>query len=308
MRVRLIIGAVCVLLVGWYFLPDLTRIWVTLLETTPIGSSMLAKGFVQPKRVFNPDAWKQVGLVPQSYQLDLGNGIQTHALYVPAAGEAKGTVILLHGYANCMDITAWLARHVHDAGYNTISFDQRGHGHNTAPFCTFGCQEKQDVSTAISFLESHGIGQKPYMIIGTSMGAAIGIQAMAIDNRIRCGVFDSSFDTLSHVAPKWLADAGVHNPQAVIKAADDLTDSAIDSVSPDSAIRGIDRPVFILHGRDDTMIPMACAEALYSDAPSPKKRIQPIEHANHSQVLADQEPWTSEVWTAIIKFLDENRT
>jgi len=307
MRRKLAIGALGAILIAFFYLPELKRSGLSLLESTPYGARLIAKGFIQPKRSFNPDAWKDVGLTPRSFQLDLDKGLRTLALFVPASSPSKGTVILLHGYANCLDVTAAFARHLRDAGYNTLSIDQRGHGHNTAPFCTFGCAEKQDVTKAISFLEAQGLSHGPFMVLGTSMGAAVGIQAMECDPRIRCGVFDSSFDTLMRVAPKWLADAGIPNADPVIKAAEKLTGSQLASVSPASAICNVDRPVFVLHGQADGLIPKASATELYNHAPSPRKRLLLVDHANHAEVLADEEPWTNDVWSAIIRFLDENR-
>jgi len=310
MRIKLAIGAfvsLVAILLGCVFLPKIEREGLLVLESTTFGARLLAKRLVEPERAFAPEAWKKAGLTPESFQLDLGHGIKTLGLYVSAPKPSKGTVILLHGYANCLDVTAGFSRHLHDAGYNTLSIDQRGHGHNTARFCSFGFAEKQDVACAISFLETKGLSHGPFMVVGTSMGAAVGIQAMESDPRIRCGVFDSSFDTLMRVAPSWIINAGIPNPSPVINAAEDLIGSKLDSISPVSSITRFDRPVFVLHGQDDGSIPKASAMELFNRSPSPKKRLLLVDHANHAQVLADEEPWTNDVWSAIIRFLDENR-
>lgn len=273
---------------------------------TDWGARRMATAFLAPVRVSDPDEWKAAGLSPRTIPLDLRNGYWTQGLFVAANGPAKGTVLLLHGYANCKDVTATFAKRLHDAGYSTLSFDMRGHGSSSAAFCTFGYSEKADVTAVLDVLQEQGIARPPFMVVGTSMGAAVGIQAMENEHRLCTGVFDSSYDALKHVAPKWLRDSGINNPDPVYRAAKSLTGAPIESVSPVESLHRVDRPVFILHGTDDCMIPEQEAEALYASSPSPAKRILRIEHGNHSEALAEGHPWSDSVWKAVIDFLNTN--
>jgi alpha-beta hydrolase superfamily lysophospholipase len=276
--------------------------------STDWGSRKVASDFLAPKRASDPSEWEDAGLTPRTIQLDLHDGFWTQGLLVPAEGLSKGTVILLHGYANCKDITAGFAKRLHTAGYTTLSFDMRGHGSSSAPYCTFGFREKTDVSSVIDDLLAQGVARPPFMVLGTSMGAAVGIQAMEQDQRICFGVFDSSFDSLNHVAPKWLGDSGIDDPVPVYRAAKTLTGVSLDSVAPVASMRKIDRPIFIIHGTDDCMIPESEAEALYDSSPSPKKRILRIEHGNHGESLAEGHPWSDGAWSAVLEFLDSSQT
>jgi alpha-beta hydrolase superfamily lysophospholipase len=239
--------------------------------------------------------------------LDLGSGVTTQGLFVGVPSGAKGTVILLHGYKNCMDVTAGFARHLHDNGYNIIAFDQRGHGKNSDPFCSFGYYEKQDVSKVIDILTANGLSHGPFFVLGTSMGAAVGIQAMEADSRIQGGVFDSSFSTLNAMADKNLKEYGLTKIHEIMDQAEGITKAPLEEVSPVESISRIDRPVLVLHGKADDFIPVENANQLHQACHSKTNEILLVDDANHGQVLCDDEPWSNKVWHQVIEFINLSR-
>jgi len=283
----------------------LLALGVGTIEKIPVvGTWLIAKDFVSVLGQSDPENWHKAGLSPLKLTLDLGSGVTTQGLFVGVPSGAKGTVILLHGYKNCMDVTAGFARHLHDNGFNVIAFDQRGHGKNSDPFCSFGYYEKQDVSKVIDILIANGLSRGPFFVLGTSMGAAVGIQAMEADRRIKAGVFDSSFSTLNAMADKNLKEYGLTKIHEIMDQAEGITKAPLEDVSPVASISRIDRPLLVLHGKADSFIPVESAIQLHQACHSQRNEILLVDDANHGQVLCDGELWSNQVWNRVIEFIN----
>lgn len=76
-----------------------------------------------------------------------------------------------------------------------VAYDSRAHGDSAGEFCTYGYYEKQDLQRVID-----GIDGRPIVVIGTSLGAAVALQAAAEDSRIDGVVAAESFSDLPTVA------------------------------------------------------------------------------------------------------------
>lgn len=110
---------------------------------------------------------------------------QIAGVVLPAAGKAKGTVILCHGFSGRKENLYgwnWIRR---DLGWNLVAFDFREHGQSTHTFhlTTLGYHEIWDVKAVIDHAEQMGLA-RPYVIYGGSMGASVGLRWAARDPRI----------------------------------------------------------------------------------------------------------------------------
>ena len=278
----------------------------SLLEKFDAGRWLIARRFVCVGGKSEPDNWKKAGLKTEKLWMPLAPGVKTQAWLVMAEGKPRGTVILLHGWKNCADVTAGFARHLHDDGFNTLAFDMRGNGKNSSPSCSFGYYEKHDVSSAIDFLSDRKLAGPPYLVLGTSMGAAVGIQAMAGDKRIAAGVFDSSFATLKEMASQQLAQAGFTHTDGILDNAAAITQAPLMAVSPQEEIAKIRNPVFILHGKSDGFIPFENAERLHGSCHAVVNEFLLVDKADHGMVLKDDEPWSASVWKQVIEFINSS--
>src|SRR6202008_4281185 len=76
-------------------------------------------------------------------------------------------------------------------------YDARLHGESDGAYCTYGYYEKHDVLRIIDYLLSRtDIHPGNIGLFGTSMGAAVAIQAAALDKRISAIIAENSFATL----------------------------------------------------------------------------------------------------------------
>ena len=106
-------------------------------------------------------------------------------------------LILCHGVgsnrADLLDIGAGL----HEAGFNLLLFDFRGHGGSGGSFTSYGLTEQRDLEGALSFLGSQtDIAPKPYGVYGISMGGSVSLMVASRDERIQALVVDSPYSDL----------------------------------------------------------------------------------------------------------------
>ncbi len=122
---------------------------------------------------------------------------QLHAWFIPAENPVRATIFYLHGVGDNKISGLRLAQVFHSRHFNVMMYDSRAHGKSGGRYCTYGYYEKFDVSNAIDILIEK---EKTFLgnigLFGTSMGAAIAVQAASIEPRIRAVVAEGCFTNL----------------------------------------------------------------------------------------------------------------
>ena len=161
-----------------------------------------------------------------------------------------------------------------------MAYDSRAHGESAGDFCTYGFNEKRDLRRVIDQVESG-----PVVVIGSSLGAAVGLQAAAEDPRISAVVAAESFSDLKTVAteraPWFFTDGAIRRSFAL---AERLGHFRVEEVSPVAAAARIHVPVFLIHGADDRETPPEHSRRIF-DALGGPKRLLILEGAGHNQSL-----------------------
>ena len=101
--------------------------------------------------------------------------------------NAKGTLVLLHGYRLRKEIFYGYDRLRRDHGWNLVLPDFRGHGESSKAPVLLGVDETRDVKAVLDLCDELELGG-PRAVFGISMGASVGLLTAAEDSRIR-GVF-----------------------------------------------------------------------------------------------------------------------
>lgn len=206
----------------------------------------------------------------------------------PAVGAQKMGLVLVHGGGR--DRRAWL-RHVpflHKAGYGCLLFDFREHGlsdGNMRGF-SYGMKERFDVVAACQFMRSTYEYQR-ICAIGTSVGGSSVIMAAAIDKTIdvviaenalvTCAVLQDQtivelfggyfsrkaysifiFKLFRRTASFWLNLRIGNQPSKHCQAL-----HCIGKISP--------RPILLMHGTADELVPCRHSEQLFEVALEPKE-------------------------------------
>ena len=143
-----------------------------------------------PDKYDSPANW---GLDYEDVLFTSADGVALRGWFIPAQ-PARGTVVLCHGHAGSMDPDLKYAPWLHDAGYNVLMFDFRGHGRSGGTVVSMGYLERYDLLGALHFLHARGIDRVG--VLGFSMGGAVAMATAPLNRAIRVVISDGGFATL----------------------------------------------------------------------------------------------------------------
>jgi uncharacterized protein len=184
-------------------------------------------------------------------------------------------------------------------GFDVVAYDSRAHGDSGGEICTYGFYEKRDLHRVIDVLESG-----PVIVMGSSLGGAVALQAAAEDARISAVIAAESFSDLRTVAAErapWFFTATTVR-QALALAE---TEGRFDAVSPRDAARRISVPVLLIHGAVDHKTPPEHSRRIFESL-NGRKRLLLVEDAGHNQSLHSSSVW-SEIESWIESVLESDR-
>jgi alpha-beta hydrolase superfamily lysophospholipase len=224
-------------------------------------------------------------------------GVSLKGWRFPARGEARGTLIVLHGVADNRASAIGIAERFTARGFTVIAYDSRAHGESTGDACTYGYYEKKDLGRVLDTVRA-----TPIVVLGHSLGAAVALQAAAVDDRISSVVAVETFSDLRTVARERalfvLTEGMIANAFA---EAESRAAFIVNDVSPVAAAARIRVPVLLVHGADDRETKPDHSRRVY-DALTGPKRLIIVPNAGHNRSL------TTEVWTEIERWLDRQLT
>jgi alpha-beta hydrolase superfamily lysophospholipase len=185
------------------------------------------------------------------------DGLELVAWWVPATGPEAPTVLLTHGLWGSKWAMLRLVPWLHEAGYNVMLLDFRGHGGSDPKPSTIGPEEALDVQAALDWLDAEGAGDR-VAGLGMSLGAAALVNTAVQDDRLDALILDSLFADWGdtdyaegyRLPPEWLVP-GVPDPEVLIA--------------------DVRVPVFIVHGTADILTYVDHAYRLFTAARGPKQ-------------------------------------
>lgn len=187
----------------------------------------------------------------------------------------KRVIVGCTGYRGSKSLLVGIGTALWRAGYNVLLFDYHGHGTGRGTPVTLGYRELQDFYGALNYVRGR-IPAAQIGVIGYSMGASIAIMGSAKRQEVRAVVADSPF--ASHV------DVVAHSVSRVLHVSGRPIALLADYFLPQIAgYRGRDvepvrevaaiapRPILVIHGVADTMVPFKHGEQVYKAAKQPKE-------------------------------------
>ncbi len=178
-------------------------------------------------------------------------------------------VIMLHGdNANRSDAKTGMlsiARELNRRGFGIFMFDLRGRGDSPATMSSSGYFERLDLQGASDYLVSKGADRSRIGVLGFSLGGAVALMTGSNPNNFGAVVADSSFADFSLVLKSSMT--GFKRPLSLwIPGMEFMAKSIygidVKEISPARAITRSDTPVLVIHGEDDTVIPVEHARLL----------------------------------------------
>lgn len=224
------------------------------------------------------------GIEYHPVEFKAADGTALFAWFMPARGEAHGTVLYLHG--NAMNISAHFANvgWMPAAGFNVLAFDYRGYGGSEGRPTLAGVQLDIDAAMRV-LLERPDVDAERIIVFGQSLGGALAIYYVAHSkyrDNIRAVVADSAFADYRMVAKEKMADFFITWPLQW------LPDYTVDNdYAPRAAVAAIAPiPLLLIHGEDDSIVSPHHSKLLYDAAREPKAYWE-IPDRGHIQALRD---------------------
>ncbi len=239
------------------------------------------------------------------------DGLHLYARYIPAK-NAKGTIILAHGYRSSPYVDFSMALdYYHNLGLNMILPDQRSHGKSEGKYITFGVKEWEDMRCWVDYHNTH-FGCCPLILSGLSMGASTVLYTANEDFPDNvCGIIaDCGFTSPYEIIGKVFRSV-VHIPHQPFLWVTDLCARCFAGFSlkaKDSRItlQSGKYPVVLAHGLADDFVPCEMSRQAYDACTSAKEMIL-VEDAGHGySFLKDRERYTQIVAAFVQKYLEES--
>ena len=234
----------------------------------------------------------QLGVRAEDVRIVTADGSRLHGWFLPAVGNAKGTVLHLHGNAanvsNHLPLVSWLPAR----GYNVLMVDYRGFGRSEGNPSLDGVVD--DAAAALAYLRTRpDVDATRLIMFGQSIGGATALRLLARDARgVRLGVIDSAFASYRGIA----RDATAGGPLAPIAA---LTVGVLPGPDKDpiTALKSIRVPLIFVHGARDTIIAAANSEKLHAAAQGSQHWSVP--DAMHIMALGQTGAWREKLVQAM---------
>jgi pimeloyl-ACP methyl ester carboxylesterase len=193
------------------------------------------------------------------------DGLTLRGWYLPTT-ERRRLIVLVHGMWSSWLEMASLGRDLHDRGYDVLLFDLRGHGQSDPSRLSLGSRERADIRTVMAWAGQEGFTQDRVGWLGYSMGASTLLMEAAQNHAIQAMVIDSPYGNLPELLKTQLSKhshlPSLFNP-GILAAARLLFGVRTDELVPIRAARSWgERPLLLIHGESDSIVPVSQAYEL----------------------------------------------
>ena len=213
-----------------------------------------------------------IGLDFEDLALETADGVRIHGWFVPAQPE-RAVVLFFHGNAGNISHRLDTLRMFRELGLSVLLLDYRGYGRSEGRPSEEGTA--LDARAAWDWLiEDAGRTPDEIVIAGRSLGAAVAAE-LAHTRQPGAVILESPFRSVPILAQevypflpaRWLAR--IHYPT-------------------EEYVATIEAPLFIIHSRDDEIIPFAHGEAVHAAARDPQPLL-PIRGGHNTGFLESRE-------------------
>ena len=208
-----------------------------------------------------PESWR---LPAESVQLPTPDGETLDAWWVPNSNLRGPVVLLLPGRRGFRSRHVPNLRVMWEAGASVLVLQYRGFGNSTGSPTEEGVIV--DGTTAFDWLRGR-VGDRPIIVVGRSLGGAVAAQ-VALRRDVGGLVLESTFTSVPDMARRMIKIPGI---QYFVATAFDTVD----------ALKRRDMPLVIIHGNEDTLVPIEMGYALLDAASSAQKQFYEVRGASH---------------------------
>ncbi|WIY69932.1 S9 family peptidase [Aquidulcibacter paucihalophilus] len=265
---------------------------------------------------------EQVGAVRSiHYAARDGLDIPAYLTLPPGVTDPSGLplVVLAHGGPASRDVAGfdWWAQALASRGYAVLQANFRGStGYGRAfleaGYGEWGRKMQTDLSDGVRWLAAEGIIDPARVcIVGASYGGYAAMAGLTLDSDVyRCGVSVAGVSDLRRMV-NWEAEQARHKNNQTVRywnrfmGAARLNDRALDALSPAFLAASVDSPLLLIHGRDDTVVPIEQSRVM---AEALRRAGKPVEFVE----LPGEDHWLSrsatrqQMLAETVRFLEVN--
>jgi fermentation-respiration switch protein FrsA (DUF1100 family) len=195
------------------------------------------------------------------------DGLELFAWFAPPREKGGKIVIVYHGNAGNISHRAIKAAHFIERGYGVFLCEYRGYGGNPGSPTEEGLYK--DARAAIKWLEDKSYSPAQFVLYGESLGTGVAVQ-IATEIAPKQLILEAPFSSAVEVGQRAYSILPVNM----------LMTDRFDSLDKISKIK---TSLFIIHGDEDTVIPIDLSKRLFERANHPKEFIT-IERGGHSDL------------------------
>lgn len=223
------------------------------------------------------------------FEVSASDGVKLRGWKVRPETPNGDWVVIFHGLGDNRSGQVGYAKFLLAYGYGTLLMDSRAQGESGGDIGTYGWIERNDSKVIDDAL----VAQEPVrhlFYFGESMGAAIALQAAAIDSRVAGVVAENPFSNLHEETYDYaglqfspLLGKTLFRPAAImaLSQAEKAGGFRAADVSPEEAVASRAFSVLLICGTEDHKIPCRHARRIYERAIGPKD-LWIVKGAGHS--------------------------
>lgn len=265
--------------------------------------SQKVKEIANDKAVYAGIDWKEFDLWERE-PFPVQNGDVTIRAELFPVPDQKGVVICAHGFGQNKLQEAPHAALFRELGYSAILYDQRHWGESTAPFCSFGYFEADDLA-AVAAKVKETFGQDiPVVVTGVSMGGVTVMNAMGRTDKIDAVIDDCGFARFRegcYFVYKSLMY--LPNPFVILMLlhAAHRLGIPMERNNPIDSVAESDMPLLVVHGDADRAVSVRDAYDIAKVMKNSKSRLEIFPGIDHGYCLSQREKYKR----AVADFLKE---
>lgn len=223
---------------------------------------------------------------PERVSIRSRDGLRLAGYLLPAE-NAKGTLLLVHGYRS----DPWcdfgiIYPYYHSLGWNILTVCQRAHGESEGKYITFGVKERFDVCDWALYLSDRFGPDHRIVLDGISMGSSAVLMSLGtpLPANVRCVIADCGF-TSPYAQFVHMFKNRFHVPMHPVMDIAQLyaklfADFDFRACSTTDALQQSRIPVLFFHGEHDSFVPIRFTIENYGACVA-EKRLITVPDAGH---------------------------
>ena len=214
------------------------------------------------------------GLTAQTVRIPTKHGLSLFAWLVPAVVTGpRPTVVLLHGWCGNASNLLPAANVLHHAGFNVLLMEARNHGRSDHDDHSSLPRFAEDLDSAIDWLKARPqVDITRIVALGHSVGAAAVLLSASRRDDLAAVVSIAAFAHPEQLMRRWFASRRVpYWPFAwsVNRALERVIGASFNDIAPVNTVTKATCPVLLIHGRQDTVVPLSDAHQIWRQGSQP---------------------------------------